>query len=133
MVQQFVTGGLEVILGGKRDRSFGPVVMLGLGGIYVEVFGDVAFRVAPLSPAEAREMVEEMRGKRLLAGARGKPSLNQEALIRALTSVSSMITQNPSIAELDINPLLVLETGAAALDARVLINGTQAKTIRRPT
>ncbi len=122
MIQQMVSGGLEVILGGKRDRSFGPVVMFGLGGIYVEVMGDVAFRVAPLTRTDAEEMIGEVRGKRLLDGIRGKPPLDREALIKALSSLSRMLVENPSISEVDINPLLVLENGAVALDARALVN-----------
>jgi acetyltransferase len=121
MIQRMVSGGLEVILGGKRDRSFGPVVMFGLGGIYVEAFDDVAFRVAPLSGADAEEMIEEVRGKRLLDGARGKPPMDREILIKALLSLSSMLVENPCITEVDINPLMVLERGAAALDARVVV------------
>ena len=122
MVQQMVSEGLELILGGKRDRSFGPVVMLGLGGTYVEVFGDVAFRVAPLSLTDAQELVEEIRGKRLLRRVRGKPALDQEALTKALTSISTMLTENPAIAEIDINPLVVRENGAEALDARIVMS-----------
>jgi len=125
MVQRMVSGGLEVILGGKRDRGFGPVVMFGLGGMFVEVFDDVAFRVAPLGRADAQAMIEEIRGKRLLAGVRGKPALDRLALIKALISISSMLTENPAIAEIDINPLLVLGSGAAALDARVVVNREQ--------
>jgi acetyltransferase len=121
LVQRMVSGGLEVILGGKRDRSFGPVVMFGLGGIYVEVFSDVAFRVAPLSRADAEEMIEEVRGKRLLEGVRGKPPVDREALIKAVLSLSRMLVENPRITELDINPLLVLEHGAAAVDARAVV------------
>jgi acetyltransferase len=121
LVQRMVNGGLEVILGGKRDRSFGPVVMFGLGGIYVEVFSDVAFRVAPLSRVDAEEMIEEVRGKRLLEGVRGKPPVDREALIKAVLSLSRMLVENPRITELDINPLLVLEHGAAAVDARAAV------------
>ena len=121
LVQRMVSGGLEVILGGKRDRSFGPVVMFGLGGIYVEVFSDVAFRVAPLSRVDAEEMIEEVRGKRLLEGVRGKPPVDREALIKAVLSLSRMLVENPRITELDINPLLVLEHGAAAVDARAVV------------
>jgi acyl-CoA synthetase (NDP forming) len=110
-----------VILGGKRDRSFGPVVMLGLGGINVEVFNDVAFRVAPLSRADAGEMIEELRGKRLLDGVRGKPPVDRETLVKALLSVSRMLVENPSINELDINPFLVLERKGAAVDARAVV------------
>jgi acetyltransferase len=121
MVQPMVSGGLEVILGGKRDRSFGPVVMFGLGGIQVEAFGDVVFRVAPLSRADAEEMIEEFRGKGLLDGVRGNPPVDRETLIKALLSLSCMLMVNPRIAEVDINPLLVLERGAAAVDARVVV------------
>jgi acetyltransferase len=121
LVQRMVSGGLEVILGGKRDRSFGPVVMFGLGGIYVEVFSDVAFRVAPLGRADAEEMIEEVRGKRLLEGVRGKPPVDRQALIKAILSLSRMLVENPRITELDINPLLVLEHGAAAVDARAVV------------
>jgi acyl-CoA synthetase (NDP forming) len=121
LVQRMVSGGLEVILGGKRDRSFGPVVMFGLGGIYVEVFSDVAFRVAPLSRVDAEEMIGEVRGKRLLEGVRGKPPVDREALIKAVLSLSRMLVENPRITELDINPLLVLEHGAAAVDARAAV------------
>jgi acyl-CoA synthetase (NDP forming) len=121
MVQRMVSGGLEVILGGKRDRSFGPVVMFGLGGTNVEVFNDVAFRVAPLSRYDAEEMIEELRGKRLLDGVRGKPPMDRETIIRALLSVSRMLVENSRIIEVDVNPLLVLEHGAAAVDARVVV------------
>jgi acetyltransferase len=121
LLQRMVSGGLEVILGGKRDRSFGPVVMFGLGGIYVEVFSDVAFRVAPLSRVDAEEIIEEVRGKRLLEGVRGKSPMDREALIKAILSLSRMLVENPRITELDINPLLVLEHGAAAVDARAAV------------
>jgi acyl-CoA synthetase (NDP forming) len=121
MVQRMAKGGLEVILGGRRDRSFGPVVMFGLGGIYVEVFGDVAIRVAPITRADAEEMVGEIRGRQLIDGVRGQLSLDREALIQALLSLSRMLVENPSLAELDINPLLVLERGVLALDARALL------------
>ena len=121
MVQRMVGDGLEVILGGKRDRSFGPVVMFGLGGTYVEVFNDVSFRVAPLSRTDAEEMIGEVRGKRLLDGVRGKPPMDQESLIKALLSLSCMLVDNPSITEVDINPLLVLEHGVAAVDARAVV------------
>ena len=119
MAQRMVNGGLEVILGGKRDHSFGPVVMFGLGGVYVEVLNDVAFRVAPLSRADAEEMIKELRGKRLLEGVRGRPPVDRETLIQSLLSLSRMMVENPRIDEVDINPLMVLEMGAAAVDARI--------------
>jgi acetyltransferase len=95
--------------------------MFGMGGIYVEVFSDVVFRVAPLSRADAEGMIEEVRGKHLLGGARGKPPMDRETLIRVLLSLSRMLVENPRITEVDINPLLVLERGAAAVDARAVV------------
>jgi acyl-CoA synthetase (NDP forming) len=126
MVQRMASGGVEVILGGKRDRSFGPIVMFGLGGVYVEVFDDVAFRVAPLTQADAEGMVEEVRGRRLLEGVRGKPQMDRKTLVKCLLSVSQMLIENPSISEVDINPLLVMEHGAEALDGRVIISKEKA-------
>ncbi len=118
LIQRMIDGGLEVILGGKRDRSFGPVVMFGLGGIYVEVLGDVAFRVAPLGRRDAEEMIDEIRGKRLLEAIRGHPALDRKKLIETLLCVSRILVDNPSIAEMEINPLMVMGDGVAAVDAR---------------
>jgi acyl-CoA synthetase (NDP forming) len=123
MVQRMVDAGVEVILGGKRDHSFGPVVMFGLGGITVEVFDDVAFRVAPLTRFDAEQMVAEVRASRLLEGVRGGPPADREALVEALLAVSSLLVENPQIAELDINPLFVLERGVVAVDARAVVAG----------
>jgi acetyltransferase len=120
LVQRMVEGGVEVILGGKQDPSFGPVVMFGLGGVFVEVFGDVAFRVAPLTRADAEEMIEEIRGKALLAGARGRPPADREALVEAILAFSRLLAENPAMAEIEINPLLVLPEGVVAVDARWL-------------
>lgn len=119
LVQQMVSGGREVIIGGKQDPSFGPVVMFGLGGIYVEVFDDVAFRLAPLTREAARSMVMEVRGSALLHGARGERRLDVDALVEALRSFSQLMVDCPEVAEIDVNPLLVLEEGVAAVDARI--------------
>jgi acetyltransferase len=121
MVQRMAPAGVEVILGGKRDHSFGPVVMFGLGGVYVEVYDDVAFRVAPLSRFDAEEMIEEVRGRRLLEGVRGRAPVDREALIEAILSVSRLLAENPHVAEVDINPLIALEHGVLAVDARAVL------------
>jgi acyl-CoA synthetase (NDP forming) len=121
MVQRMAAAGVEVILGGKRDPSFGPVVMFGLGGVYVEVYDDVAFRVAPLSRLDAEEMIDEVRGSRLLQGVRGRAPADREALIGAILSVSRLLVGNPRVAEVDINPLIVNEHGVLAVDARAVI------------
>lgn len=121
MVQRMLTGGREIIVGGKRDPSFGPVVLLGIGGIYVEVLRDVALRLAPLSREDARQMMDELQGKHLLYGVRGEPSVDLEAIVDVLLSFSRLLASCPEVAEIDINPLLVLESGAAALDARAIV------------
>jgi acetyltransferase len=121
MVQRMVGGGVEVILGGKVDRSFGPVVMFGLGGVHVEVFDDVSFRVAPLTRPEAEDMIDELRGRRLLEGVRGARPVDREALIEAILSVSRLMLENPRVTELDVNPLIALESGVLAVDARMVV------------
>jgi acyl-CoA synthetase (NDP forming) len=110
-----------VIIGGKRDPSFGPVVMFGLGGIYVEVLQDIAFRLAPLVREDAEGMIDEVRGSRLLRGARGQPPADRDAIVRALLAMSRLLVEYPEIVEIDVNPLLVFAQGAAAVDARVVI------------
>ena len=121
MVQQMVQNGIEVILGGKRDPTFGPVVMFGLGGILVEIFDDVAFRVAPLTRVDALTMIDEVRGSRLLRGFRGEAAINQEALVQALLSLSQLLVENPRISEVDINPMILTEDGAIAVDACAVV------------
>jgi len=123
LVQKMLSGGREVILGGKRDPSFGPVVMFGLGGVYVEVFEDVALRLAPLTREDAEEMIAEVRGSRLLRGMRGEPPADVEAIVEALLALSRLLVECPEIAEIDVNPLLVFERGAVAVDARVVVGG----------
>ncbi|HDQ72575.1 MAG TPA: CoA-binding protein [Chloroflexi bacterium] len=120
LVQRMVFGGQEVILGGKRDPSFGPVVMFGLGGVYVEAFDDVAFRLAPLTREAARSMVAEVRGSRLLHGMRGGRPLDVDALIDALLAFSQLMVNCPEVIEIDLNPLFVLEEGVSAVDARLV-------------
>lgn len=121
LVQRMLSGGREVILGGKRDESFGPVVMFGMGGVYVELFEDVALRLAPLTRGDAEEMIVEVRGSRLLRGVRGESPVDMEAIIEALLALSRLLVECPEVAEVDVNPLLVLEQGAAAVDARVVV------------
>jgi acetyltransferase len=121
LLQRMISGGREVILGGKRDPSFGPVVMFGLGGVYVEVFDDVAFRVAPPTREDAEEMITEVRGSRLLRGVRGEKPSDVEAVADCLLRLSQLLQDFPAVAEVDINPLIVLEKGAKAVDARIVL------------
>ena len=120
LIQQMVPNGIELILGGKRDPTFGPVVMFGLGGIYVEIFDDVAFRVAPISKQDASQMISEIRGSRLLAGSRGVEPVDQEAIIETLLTISHLMLENEDIVELDINPLIASATSVMAVDIRAL-------------
>jgi len=123
-VQEMVMGGKEIIIGVNRDPQFGPLLMFGLGGIYVEVLKDVTFRVAPISSLDAKEMIREIRAYHLLQGVRGEQASDQEAIVDVLLRISQLVTDFPEIVELDINPLLVCEVGrgAVAVDARLVLS-----------
>ncbi|MDX6284638.1 MAG: hypothetical protein QOG53_123 [Frankiales bacterium] len=125
LVAEMVSGGVETVVGIAYDELFGPVVMAGLGGVFVEVFRDVAFRVPPFDADEARRMLQELRGLPLLQGARGRPRADVDALVDVICKVQRMsLDLADSVRELDINPLLVLPEGqgAVALDALVVPN-----------
>lgn len=123
LVQPMVTGGRELILGGRQDPQFGPVILLGLGGIFVEIFEEVVIRVAPITRHTAQEMVEKLRGYQILKGARGRKPSDIEAVIEALRRLSQLLIDFPQIKELDINPLRVFneQEGCRALDARIIL------------
>lgn len=123
LVQEQVRGGKEVILGMNRDPQFGPLVMFGLGGIYVEVLKDVAFRIAPFDRKEAKEMMNEIRSIGLLRGVRGEAPSDLEAAAEVLLRLSQLVTDFPEIVEMDINPLMVFEKGRGALgvDMRLIL------------
>jgi acetyltransferase len=123
MVQEMVPQGKEVILGITRDMQFGPMIMFGLGGIYVEVLKDVAFRIAPLSVESADAMIRDIRSFPLLRGVRGEPPADIDAIRDALLRLSQMAIDFPEIIEADINPLLVRPEGlgAVAVDTRITI------------
>jgi acetyl coenzyme A synthetase (ADP forming)-like protein len=129
LVERFVAGGRETIVGMTVDPSFGPVLMFGLGGIYVEALGDVAFRVAPVTDVDARELVRSIRGRSLLEGVRGEPPVDLDALVEVVQRVSQLVGDEPRIAELDINPFLAFEDGGVAVDARIRVAAVAA---RRP-
>ncbi len=123
VVQKMVPKGREVIIGATKDPVFGHILMFGLGGVYVELFKDVSFRLAPLSLREAREMVTETKAYALLRGFRGEPPADINALVNVLLRVSKLVTDIPQIVEMDINPLFVYEegVGAIAVDVRIII------------
>lgn len=123
LVQRMAAEGHEVFVGGKQDPAFGPVVLAGLGGVYVEVFGDVAHRVAPVSAIEAKKMLAEIRGSRLLEGLRGQPPADLEPLIEIIQRISQLICDLPQIQELDLNPIKILPRGhgCLAVDCRMVL------------
>jgi acetyl coenzyme A synthetase (ADP forming)-like protein len=123
LVQEMVHGGKETILGMKRDPQFGPLLMFGLGGIYVEVLRDVTFRIAPIRQLGAHNMIDNIKGIKLLMGYRGEPPSDLEAIATSLSRLSQLVIDFPEIEEMDINPLIVLPAGSGArvVDARILI------------
>jgi len=123
VVQKMVGPGIEVIIGGRQDPVFGPVVILGLGGIMVEVLGEVALRVAPLDRAEAARMISGLRAGVILDGVRGRPGADKEALAEAVTRVAALLAANPRIKEIDLNPVkaFVPGEGLVAVDARLVL------------
>ncbi|OAT85493.1 acetate--CoA ligase family protein [Desulfotomaculum copahuensis] len=121
LVQEMLPEGVEMIAGTGRDAVFGPTVLFGLGGIFVEALQDIALRVAPLSPADAREMLDEIQGRRVLDGLRGKPPVDKGAVADVLLRLSRLALDFPQIAELDINPLLCHPGGIKAADALIVL------------
>ncbi len=122
LIEQMAPKGQEVIVGMKRDAGFGPLVMFGLGGIYVELFKDVAFRVAPVSREDALAMIHETAAGKLLTGFRGAAKADLDAVVDVICRVGQMALDFPEIQEAEVNPLLVFEEGkgSMALDGRVL-------------
>lgn len=123
LVEQMVKGGVEVVLGIKRDPGFGPVLMFGLGGVAVELFHDVAFGLCPLSPAGARALIERTRAAKMLRGFRGAPPMDEAALVAAMVKLSQFAAAHAGVLEeMDVNPLVVLPAGEGvlALDAVIL-------------
>lgn len=121
LVERMAPQGVETIIGAKRDPQFGPVLMFGLGGIFVEVFKDVSFRVAPLSKDDAIEMVSELKAYPLLKGIRGRKPSDINSLAEAIVKVSEMMMELPQISEVDLNPTIAYEVGYRIVDARVLL------------
>lgn len=124
LIQQFLPVGDEFIVGGIRDAAFGPMVMVGLGGIYTELFRDACFRLCPITEADAYGMLEELKAWKLLLGMRGKPQSDIDALARTILSVAQLMVDCPSITELDLNPVLVSSQGVIVADAKVMTEST---------
>jgi acetyltransferase len=123
LVEKMAPKGLEVIVGMRRDPTFGPLMMFGLGGVYVELFKDIGFGIAPLSPEQAKEMIMSTKAGTLLEGFRGGPVYDIDAVVEAIGRLSQLVLDFPEISEVEVNPLLVLPEGQGAkvLDARMLL------------
>ena len=120
-VQRMAPPGIEVIVGVSLDPQFGPVLMFGLGGVLVEVLKDVAFRIVPIEPRDASQMVREIKGFPLLEGVRGQDAADLAALEELLLKVSAFVEAHPEVAELDLNPVFAYKDGAVAVDARIVL------------
>jgi len=133
LVEQMSEPGVEVVVGGLIDPRFGPVVMLGLGGVFIEVFADTAFRVCPITEHDARGMIDDLQAAPLLRGARGRPPVSEPAIVAALMAIGGpeglLSTQADAIAELDVNPLIVTPGGALACDARIVLRDAAAPAV----
>ena len=128
LVTPMAKKGTEAIVGVVRDPIFGPVLMFGLGGIFVEILEDVAFRAIPLSRHDAELMVDQLKGRKILAGVRGERPVDKEALVDLLLKVSSIVTAYPQLSELDLNPVIAYPDGYAVVDARIITNRAVAST-----
>jgi len=120
-VQKMAKPGVEVIMGMSKDDQFGPVLMFGLGGVFVEVLKDVAFRIVPLLRRDASQMIREIKGYPLLEGYRGQEPANISVLEDLLLKLSDFVDKTPQIKELDLNPIMAYSDGAVAVDARVIL------------
>ena len=121
IICQKMVDGEKVIVGMKRDKQFGPVIMFGLGGIFVEILKDVSFRVCPINKKEAMEMIKEIKSYPILSGARGRKPVNIKALAEALVAISKLALEHEEIKEIDLNPIIVNQKEAVAIDFKFLI------------
>jgi acyl-CoA synthetase (NDP forming) len=126
VVESMAPEGVEVIVGAKRDPQFGPIILFGLGGIFVEVFKDVSLRIAPVNENMAQEMISEIKGYAILKGARGKKGVDIHALSDIIVKMSGLMMHRGEVLEIDANPVLAYEKGAIAVDARVILKDSNS-------
>lgn len=126
LIEEMAPPGIEIVVGGVRDANFGPLVMVGLGGILVEVLKDVSFRICPIAKIDAEEMLAELKGAAILQGVRGRKPASQSAIVEVLLKIGGenglLLEHAADIKEADINPLIVSESGAVAVDARFILS-----------
>ncbi|WP_434511413.1 acetate--CoA ligase family protein [Desulfitobacterium sp. AusDCA] len=129
MLSPMVPSGVEVIVGGLRDVQFGPVIMFGLGGIFVEIFKDVQFRMAPLKKKEALALIKSIKAFPMLNGARGKEPVNLDALAELLVKTGDYLTENENVKEIDLNPVICFDNQVRVLDASIGIKSSLGRKI----
>lgn len=122
MVQKMVPSTTEVTIGALRDKQFGPAIMFGLGGIFIEILKDVSFRIAPVNRDDAQEMIKEIKGYPLLLGYRGNPRLDINAIVDAIVRISELMMCIDEIDQLDLNPVSVYPSGLIAVDVRIILS-----------
>jgi acyl-CoA synthetase (NDP forming) len=130
LVQEMAPQSTEVIVGAIKDPQFGPALMFGLGGIFVEVLKDVTFRIAPITESDAREMITEVKAYPVLKGYRGQPPVDLNAIVNILLNTSKLVMDYLEIKELDLNPILVYEKGAKTVDARIILESPSKPSLR---
>lgn len=121
IIQEYLPGGIELLLGCKKDPTFGPVLAFGAGGVFTEILNDISLRILPLSRDEAEAMIEETKVSKMLSGARGTKAVDMELLVNCLITFSELVLTNPAISEIDLNPLRAFDGRLVALDARVIL------------
>ena len=126
LIQKLIDRGIELSIGGVRDPVFGPLVMFGSGGVFVELYEDISFRLSPINETEAVELIKETKAYKLLRGFRGLPNIDIYQIANLIIKVSKLIWDNKNISELDINPLIVSESFGCAVDVRVIVKEDEA-------
>jgi acyl-CoA synthetase (NDP forming) len=121
LIEKMMAPSTEVIVGGIRDSQFGPSIMFGMGGIFTEVYKDVAFRVAPVDKIDALNLIHELRGSKILEGIRGQPPADLDALVDVLIDVSSLMLQHSAVSQLDLNPVIAYHDAVCAVDTRIVL------------
>jgi acetyl-CoA synthetase (ADP-forming) len=124
LIEKMMPPSTEVIVGGIRDSQFGPSIMFGIGGIFTEIYDDVAFRVAPIDRIDAWNLVHDLKGSKILEGARGKPMADLDSIITVLINASNLMMEHDTIVQLDLNPVIVYSDNICAVDSRIIIGQT---------
>jgi acetyltransferase len=124
LVQEYLPGGLEIIVGAKAEEDLGHLIMFGIGGIYVDVLEDVVFKLSPVTASEAREMLSSIKSAPLLKGVRGEKGIDEKGIVETIQRLSQLVTDLPMIRELDLNPIIAYGDRVAVVDARIGLRGS---------